>query len=453
MAPSAALGLAHGVRVNPDALRINFSWLVRLRWGAILGQLLVMAVVDRVMGVPLPWLGLSLVIACELALNLACIARLRRSAELGELHLASVVALDLVLFSALLHQTGGPANPFSFLYLVHIALAALVLSPRFTWALVGLALACSAALFLWHVPLPGGDVHAHHGHHDHGAHGFDWHLRGMWVALGIAACLIVYFLHRVTTELRERELELTAIRERAQRNERVTSLATLAAGAAHELASPLSSIAVASKELERVLVRAQAPEPALADVELIRGQVDRCRRILDQLALDAGQAVGEARAEFAPEQLVSLALSGLTGAERVDVRVSPSAKAKLLGPVRALAQVLRSLIKNALDASSERGRVQVSVAADSDVFRLEVNDQGTGMSPEVRERAVEPFFSTKGTGKGMGLGLFLAQSVAEQVGGRLELESEQGRGTRAALVVPLGADATICRIHAEDQPA
>jgi two-component system sensor histidine kinase RegB len=419
--------------------------LVRLRWGAILGQLTVMAVVDRLMGVALPWRSLSLVVAAELALNLACVGWLGRRRELRESHLASVVALDLLLFSILLHQTGGPANPFSFLYLVHIAIAALVLSPRFTWALVGLALACSAGLFLWHVPLPG-DVHA--GHHHHGAdHGFDWHLRGMWVALGIAASLIVYFLHRVVAELHERESELLLVREQTARHERLASLATLAAGAAHELASP-----VASKELERGLARGQDAHSCMADVELIRAQVDRCRQILDQMAADAGQPVGEAAREFSPRELLAQALSGMSGADRVDFEAA-SAEPKLRGPSRALGQALRSLIKNALDASTGSSRVDVSASIESGCLRLEVRDRGPGMSPEIRERAIEPFFSTKPTGQGMGLGLFLARSVAEQVGGRLELESEPGRGTRAALILPMREDATICRIHSSEPPA
>src|SRR5688572_19407367 len=124
MSQRARSGLGHRGPVNPEALRINFSWLVRLRCGAIAAELLVMIVVDRGLGVALPWTGLLLLIAAQTAANLTSSTWLGRAREIRESHLASVVAVDLLLFSALLHQTGGPANPFSFLYLVHIAIAA-----------------------------------------------------------------------------------------------------------------------------------------------------------------------------------------------------------------------------------------------------------------------------------------------------------------------------------------
>src|SRR5262249_26564536 len=148
---------------------------------------------------------------------------------------------------------------------------AVMLPPRLGWALVGLSLACSAALFVHHVPLAG----AHEHHHvpgmkmDGASSGFDWHLRGMWVALGVAASFIVYFLRRVALELAERERQLATARERIARSERLASLATLAAGAAHELGSPLGTIAVAARELERSLAQRENEGSLRDDARLI----------------------------------------------------------------------------------------------------------------------------------------------------------------------------------------
>jgi two-component system sensor histidine kinase RegB len=213
-----------------NVYRINFSWLLRLRWWAIVGQLIVIFAVDQLIGIPLRLPPLAGVVALEIASNLACAAWLKRDPIVREVHVGLLVALDLVLFSVLLYFTGGPTNPFSFLYLVHIALAALVLRPRWMWALVVLALACSAALFIEEGPaaMPSAE-HAGHAHH---GHDYGMHLRGMWFALGVAASFIVYFLHRVTRELAEREAELSAARQHTERSERLASLATLAAGAA-----------------------------------------------------------------------------------------------------------------------------------------------------------------------------------------------------------------------------
>jgi hypothetical protein len=219
-----------------DPYRINLSWLVRLRYGAIFGQLLVILAVDRAMGMALPLMPLGVILAVEVATNLLCSAWLRRATRVGEYHVGLLVALDVVLFTLLLYFTGGPTNPFSFLYLIHIALAALVLGSRWMWALVVLTLVCSGALFLRHAPLamdspPSGEhaahdhaahtahmnhaAHAAHmnhaahvGHADHGEHDYGMHLRGMWVALAVAAVFIVYFLQRATRELAQREAEL-----------------------------------------------------------------------------------------------------------------------------------------------------------------------------------------------------------------------------------------------------
>jgi two-component system sensor histidine kinase RegB len=464
-----------------DPYRINLSWLVRLRYGAILGQLVVILAVDRAMGMALPLVPLGVILAVEVATNLMCAAWLRRAVRVREYHVGLLVALDVVLFTLLLYFTGGPTNPFSFLYLIHIALAALVLGSRWMWALVVLTLACSGALFLRHAPLAmesrPNDEHAAHDHaahdhaahaaHDHAAHAahtshaahaaggehgdhdYGMHLRGMWVALAVAATFIVYFLQRATRELAQREAELALAREHTVQHERLASLATLAAGAAHELATPLSTIAVVARELERRLEKAEE-DAASNDARLIREQVERCRSILSQMAADAGEPVGDVARNLSVGELLETATAGLEGVDRIEVTVSKEAQGRsIVALPRPLAQALRSLVKNALDATSAPDRIELEVSIDRGDWRFCVNDTGPGMAPEVRARAMEPFFTTKPAGQGMGLGLFLTKSVAEQHGGRLEIDSTPGQGTRAWLMLPLDPPATICRIPAD----
>jgi two-component system sensor histidine kinase RegB len=357
-----------------DEYRINFSWLVRLRWGVIVGQTLFVSAVHYWMNMPLPLVALGSIIAVEIATNLGCAAWLRQRARVREHHVGLLVALDVVLFSLLLYFTGGPANPFSFLYLIHIALAAVVLQPRWMWALVALALLCSALLFVEHVPLATG--HAGHEHHDHG-HDYGMHLRGMWLALAVAASFIVYFLQRVMRELSERDAELARAREKTAQHERLAALATLAAGAAHELASPLSTIAVVSKELERRLAL-HASSEEIADARLVREQVERCRAILSQMAADAGEPLGDVPRRLTPRELIATALEDLPGSERVQVSVAADAEdAALVVLPRPLAQALRSLLKNALDASRADASVKLHVTRADGSFRLEVEDTGS----------------------------------------------------------------------------
>lgn len=412
-----------------DRYRINFSWLLRLRWAAIAGQAAVIGIVSLGLGLTLAGVPISVILAFEVVSNVYLVRWLGRAEAVREHHIGLVVALDLVLFSALLYFTGGPSNPFSFLYLIHIALAALVLRPRWMWGLVALSLLCSGALFIDHVPLQGDAMHAHHDHQ------YGMHLRGMWLALGVAAAFIVYFLHRVTSELASKEAELGRAREEAVRHERLAALATLAAGAAHELATPLSTIAVVTKELEQELAGQGVAGASLADVELIRAQVARCREVLSRMATDAGQTPGEAAREITLDELSAAALADLPEAQRVACDFpAPADRPPLSAPLRPLAQVLRSVLSNALEASTEE--VKLSARRLPKGWRLEVVDSGTGMSAEVLARAVEPFYSTKEPGRGMGLGLFLAQSVTKQLGGELGLSSEPGRGTRVSIDLP-----------------
>jgi two-component system sensor histidine kinase RegB len=428
-----------------SAERIQFGWLVRLRWFIIACQALVVLVSAELLGFEMPLAALGAVMGVEALLNAAAWVWLGRAPSVRSAHVALAIATDLLLFTVLLYLSGGPSNPFSSLYLVHLALAAVMLPPRLVWALVGLTLACSAALFAYHVPLAGAAGvdhsahagHAHHAHHGHGAGGFDWHLRGMWVALGVAASFIVYFSRRVALELAERERQLALARERIGRSERLASLATLAAGAAHELGSPLGTIAVAARELERSLVARQSEASLQEDARLIRSQVDRCRHILDELAANAGGPPGAAADEIAVPDLVARALERFPDARRVEVSI-PSPVPRLRVPRQAVEKALGSLVHNALLATKD-GAVRISAARADKELVLSVEDDGPGMPPEVLERATDPFFSTREAGTGMGLGLFLATSVAAELGGRLELSSEVGKGTRAALMFPPSA--------------
>jgi len=221
---------------------INLSWLVKLRWAAMIGQLVTIGVVNQAMGIPLHLGPLLALIGLGFATNIAAFGWTARGRPVAPWVVPALMIFDTLLFTALLHLTGGPFNPFSFLYLVQIALAAVVLPARLTWTLVLLSLAGSGSLFLNYEELPIGRL-------SHGEH-MRIHLIGMWVAFGVAAASIVYFLLRITRALAERDRELYEARSLVARQEKLASLATLAAGTAHELATPLSTIAVVARELD-----------------------------------------------------------------------------------------------------------------------------------------------------------------------------------------------------------
>jgi two-component system sensor histidine kinase RegB len=231
---------------------------------------------------------------------------------------------------------------------------------------------------------------------------------------------------------------MAAMQDRAARSERLASLATLAAGAAHELGTPLATIAVAARELERSLRALPEPavRPLIDDAALIRSELDRCRAILRRMAAEVGQTPGEAPAEFTASELLADAVAALPAPQKARVRTSAGNVALLRAPRAALLQVVQNLLRNALDACVDR--VTVSVEAEGRGFVVLLHDDGPAMSPEVLERVGEPFFSTKGPGKGLGLGVFIARSLCEQMGGRLVLGSIPGLGTTARVEIPAG---------------
>jgi two-component system sensor histidine kinase RegB len=417
-------------------VRINLRWLLRLRWGAAAGQAVTIVAVHLAGLMRLSLVTLLGVVALELASNVAAAAWLRRAPHVGEASVALVLTLDVAFLTVLLDQSGGPFNPFCFLYLVHIALAAVILDARTTWAIAGLSVACLGALFLREGMNEAMD-HATH------MQRMSAHMEGMWVAMVVAAGFIVYFVTRVRRALTIREAELSEAKDFSMRRERLASLAALAAGAAHELATPLSSIAVAAKELARRMEAEGRDPDDLEDARLIRQEVSRCRLILDQMAATSGQSPGEAPQHVPLATLLAEACDGIPGKERIDLQIGDGlGSLDLFLPRRSVAQAFRAALKNGVEASPEGARVVARVERRADArLAVEISDRGAGMPDDVRGRVGEPFFTTKGPGAGMGLGLFLARAVVELLGGTLTIVSRPGEGTRLTFELPVAPPA------------
>jgi two-component system, sensor histidine kinase RegB len=412
--------------------RLNLSWLVQLHWWAILGQGVIISGASAWTHIGLPVTTLVVLLSLEALGNVALGAWAHR-ARVTDGAIAAVMLLDAVVLTVLLDLTGGASNPFSTLYLVNVALAAVLLPLRWSWLLTGASLAGFGSLFV-HERIFGASHHIR-SPMDH-AQAMDAHLRGMWIAFALAAVFVVFFVQRVTRALAQRERELQEARGRAERREKLAALATLAAGAAHELSTPLSTIAIVAKELQRSLPE-DASQEARHDLTLVREQVARCREILDRMAAHAGENVGEPLAAFPVREWIRTALEGLSGRERVVVEASAGAEDRLLsGPPRGLGDVLRGLVKNAIQASPPGERVILRASTDGDMIHVSVVDRGRGMTPDVLSRVGEPFFTTKVPGEGMGLGLFLTRTLAEQLGGEFHITSTPGDGTEARIELP-----------------
>lgn len=413
--------------------QLNLFWLINLRWAAALGQVLTVLFVSITLTIELPLTWLFAVMGVEVASNLGLERWFRRRRAAGwqgaesaatRLVVATMLA-DTGLLAALLYLTGGVANPFATFFFVHVVLAAVLLRPRWAYTVVALACGFLWLLIHWHWPLP-----------DSVQGTVQWN--GMFAALSLTTVIGAYFVSRVTRALELRVRELAHEREHQARADRLEALGTLAAGAAHELASPLSTIAVVAKELQRRLEREGAADDDLADARLVRDEVARCRRILDRMTLESGNSASEELVQLTVAELLDEMLSEVSARDRIELTIEQSAAGlSFLLPPTALAIALRAVISNALDASGAGQLVHLRARCEGDVLEFLIEDQGVGMDADHVRRALDPFFTTKEPGEGMGLGLFLTRSVVDRLGGELALNSTPGRGTRARIRLPL----------------
>lgn len=412
---------------------VSAPWLVRFRWAVVAGAAATLLVGWTALGLRFDARVVTLTLVLQGASNIWLHLRVRSQQEAAGSALGPVVLLDVLLLTALILATGGPSNPFTIGYLVYIALAAVTLNAWWTWIATLASIGAYGLLFI--APLRSlFDPHAMHEAMQPGP----GHQAGMWAAFLVAALLTASFVTRIRSAVEARERALEEARQIAATRERLASLTTLAAGAAHELATPLATIAVTARELDLAASRPGIPPEIAEDARLIRSQVDRCRAILDQMSGRADDAAIQAPRETTAGEVVAAALDGLDEPSRARVQIDVDPALSLRVPVQATARALQMLIRNALDASPPPAPVTVVVDVAPGVVKLVVRDTGAGMTAEARQRAGEPFFTTKPAGAGLGLGVFLVRTFAEQRGGQLDLASLPGVGTTATLTLPQG---------------
>ncbi len=426
---------------HPHPTLESVVWLLHLRWVAVAGQLAVIVGVQWLLRIELPIWSLLALVGFTAATNvvysfwLDFVKRRHTKSESNTptYHLvACLMLVDLLTLTGMLWLSGSLQNPFALFYFVNIAVAGVILTPAWAWSLWIGAVVCVVLLMFIGEPLP---ALANQGWSTTSR----WSIGRIGLLISFATCggVITYFITMLTGELKRRELELKAAEDERLRARQLEGLATLAAGAGHELATPLSTIAVVVKELARAVEKYSLPASVGQDVALIRGELDHCRQILDRLASAAGDAAGERLQESTVEEFFKEMMLGVREPNRVRIQVSEAAKATVaVLPMQALAQAVRNLVQNAIDASQPGADVQLCGELAGDKWRILVIDRGDGMTPEVLQRIGQPFFTTKEPGRGMGLGLYLTQNVLNRLGGKLTFTSKPGHGTTAEVLLP-----------------
>jgi len=377
--------------------------------------------------IDLSWGPMAAVLVLLPAANVLAGIRLRGS-QVHEAELFLHLLLDVGVLSGLLYLSGGSTNPFVSLYLLPVVISATTLPWRYAWSMAAITAACYGLLFFSNPPIA--PIHSGHGEVD-----FDVHLVGMWVNFVMSAAFIVFFVARMAQAVRARDAELAHQKENALRNERIVALGTLAAGAAHELGTPLSTMAVVLGEMSRD----HAHDGGLTrNLLTLRQQVEACKQTITRMVADAGQA----RAEGGHAQAVDEFLRETLERWRL-LRPSVTLAERLSGPTPApmifnehtLRHAILNLLNNAADASP--GSIELDCSWAEDRLRLEIRDRGPGLTDETELRARRGFFSTKPQGVGNGIGLLLARATLERLGGHLRFDRRAGGGVCTLLELPL----------------
>jgi two-component system, sensor histidine kinase RegB len=402
---------------NHPRRNVRLDTLVRLRWLALIGQTLAVLGVYFGLDFPLPiWACLG-VIALAAWLNVALRLRFQMTRRLDPDRAAWLLAFDIAELAVLLFLTGGLQNPFAFMFLGPVLFSATALPPRLTLMLGGFAAACATVLVFVHYPLPW-DV-------EDPLRLPPIYMVGVWLSIVLAIGFIGVYAWQITEESRQLADALAATELVLAREQHLSQLDGLAAAAAHELGTPLSTIAVIAKELENA-IRAESPQGE--DVRLLREQANRCRDILAKLT--ELSADGE---PFARVPLTAL-LEEVVAPHRnfgvtIEVALPGERRAEPAGARNpAILYGLGNLLENAVDFAKER--VVVGAQWSEDAVEVSIADDGAGFAPEVLGRIGEPYVTTRRRNPhdaespaGLGLGFFIAKTLLERSSATLTFEN------------------------------
>ncbi|PZU58461.1 MAG: histidine kinase [Sphingobium sp.] len=434
----AATGAERGVTVgrpairalaDADAGRRNMLLLMQLRWIAVGGQLLTIGIVHGLMDIRVPLPTLLPVPMMLVLLNIASRPLLRRRAAVTNAELTGALLIDVGALAWQLHQSGGLANPFAWLFLLQVVIGAMLLPPASSWTIVGAAALalCLAALHPVPLALPP----------DYQDDPFGLYLQGMMVCFALIAVLLVLFVARITRNLRQRDAALAAIRQQAAEENHIVRMGLLASGAAHELGTPLSSLSVILGDWQRMPKLTK--DTALAqDIAEMQAEVGRCKTIVSGILMSAGEARG-----VAPEfTTMRTFLEGIVAEWRSSRMPGTLAFTDRFGDDvaivsdPALRQVIANVVDNAVEFSPEW--IGISASRERESLVLEIADRGPGFAPATLAAFGQPYSSTKGR-PGGGLGLFLLVNVVRKLGGDAQAMNRDEGGALVRVILPISA--------------
>lgn len=406
----------------------NVHLLMQLRWVAVIGQLVTIVAVTQVLAVRLPVGPLLLAPLLLMVINLATATVLHRREYFPQAELFTALLIDVAVLAWQLYHSGGATNPFTPLFLLQIVIGAVILEPRWSWAIAVLASLAVVVLTFAYIPL---ELPARHLDNP-----FGLYLLGSLFCFVLTAGLLVFFVVRLDRNRRESDEALAQLRRHATEEDHIIRMGLLASGAAHELGTPLSLISVVLGDWARMPQLAENAEMAV-DLHDMRTELERCKTIVSGILMSAGEMRGENPAVTTVRTLFREMVDEWQGRRHAELRfIDEFGDDLAIVADPGLRQVIGNVIDNAQEVSPDL--VEIEIARKGDDLEVTVRDRGPGFAPEMLDRIGQPYSSTKGR-PGGGLGLFLVVNVVRKLGGRVLVENRERGGAEVRLVLPLKA--------------
>lgn len=425
------LSISDNATFVESASRRNLQRLFMLR-NVLTVFLLFAALSLAFLNIPLPKLPIGITMSGMLLLNLITWRRLQNPENISELELLAQLLGDIAALTVLFYYTGGYSNPFVWMYLLPPTVAAVALPRVHAWLLTAVAVACYSALVFFYVPLSHLHMHYIEGRN------LDIHLVGMWMGFVVSAGIVAFFVARIGQNLRDYDRLIAVAREGALESERMMALGTLAASAAHELGTPLATMAILTKEMQLDIEHPEEAEDDLASkLNILSTQIGRCKEILSSLSASSGAdraGAGQALTISAFLRSTIARWQDTRPATILDFSQMPFVHDPQIFTDRTLSQALQNLLDNAADASPERITMQAEWN-EKGLF-LKIRDYGTGFSTEAAAKAGTPFFTSKNE-HGLGLGLYLTRAILARYNATLALDNQADGGVLTQVYLPL----------------
>ena len=447
--------LTHISPKSQISVRQNLKWLFILRNLMMLSEVILIILSVYGLGINLPEQQLWLVVLSTGAVNLYTSMRLETDDPVTEPEIFTQISIDVFAIAVLLYLTGGASNPITWVFLLPLIITAIMLPQAYAWYMVILTTSLYTMLIAFNIPLPSIEPHMpdpapllhsdienyqmlQHAHIMNDKSYFSLHMFGMWFGFVFSAGLVAFFVVELAKTLRDQERSLAEARENALRDERVIALGTLAASAAHDMGTPLGTIAIVAHELEQEYPSHRYPD-LFEKMLIMQQQINRCKEALSVMSASAG----EMRAESGGVILLTDYIDDVINQWRthkpgvklnfiIDPNVATEAK---IIAERTLTHSIINILNNAAEASPTELGIEFHATWDLDYITIKIRDFGPGFPPELVEFAgKQPVVSKK---RGLGVGLFLTYSTINRLGGKINLYNCDSGGACVEITLPL----------------